>query len=79
MDTRIREMLDIYAADVDSTAKVFWYRGQRFSWSVLGDIHVCITRHGSQGRFYMTMWHNVTPDALVAKMNRYMQSVRWLN
>lgn len=76
MDTQIREMLDIYAADVDSTAKVFWYRGWRFSWSVMGRTHVCFVRHGRDGSLYMTMWHNVAPDALVAKINSYLQSVR---
>lgn len=74
---QIREMLDIYAVEVDaSSAQTFWYRNYKFTWSVLRDNHICLTRYGRDGRLHLTMWHNVDQEAFVAKMNDYMQTVR---
>ena len=78
MDEQIREMLDVYAVEVDaSRAQTFWYYEQRFSWSVIGNKHICMTRYGRDGRLHLTLWFSVDEDELVAKMNRYMQTVRY--
>lgn len=77
MDEQIREMLDVYAAEVDASgAQTFWYYEQRFSWSVLRDKHICMTRYGRDGRLHLTLWFSVMVDELVAKMNQYLQAVR---
>ena len=77
MDAQIREMLDVYAVEVDaSRAQTFWYCDQRFSWSVRNNKHICLTRYGRDGRLYLTLWFSVEPNELVAKMNQYLQSIR---
>lgn len=77
MDAQIREMLDVYAIEVDASgAQTFWYCDQRFSWSIIGNKHICMTRYGRDGLRQLTLWFNVGADEIVAKMNVYLQSVR---
>ena len=77
MDGQIREMLDVYAAEVDASgAQTFLYYEQRFSWSVIGNKHICMTRYGRDGRLHLTLWFSVGEDELVTKMNSYMQAIR---
>ncbi len=77
MDEQIREMLDVYAVEVDASgAQTFWLCNYKFTWSVIGNGHICLTRYGRDGRLHMTLWFSVGEDELVAKMNQYLQAVR---
>jgi hypothetical protein len=74
METVVREVLYVYAVDVDpSDAQKFTYGGRCFRWSTTGP-HVCFTRYESDGTLQLTFWHRETPNSLWPKLNLYLQS-----
>jgi hypothetical protein len=72
METVVRNMLYIYAVDVDpSDAQVFAFRGRRYHWSVRGP-HVCLTRYDPD-RLVMKFWHGLDQKELAMQLHSYLQ------
>ena len=77
MEVVVREVLYVYAVDVDPfNAQRFVYRGRLFGWSVRGP-HVCMTRYEPDGTLRLTFWHGETRASLRPKLNGYLQAQRW--
>jgi hypothetical protein len=76
METVIRNILFIYAVDVDpSDEQAFVYRGRRYRWSTLGGHHICLTRH-DPNRLVMKFWHGLGQKELAMRLHTYLQEQR---